>query len=79
VSIPQESPQIIRNAVVWFNNLKPEEQSLLVAKLGDPEYSFTSEQTNNLTILALFITNSSNTATRGHFRSARKTSYYNNE
>lgn len=64
MSYQHQNSQLIRDAIVWFNNLRPEEQSLLIAKLGDTEYYFTPEQTNNLTIIALDVTNALSTTSR---------------
>jgi hypothetical protein len=64
VGLSQQNSQVIKNAINWFNTQRPEEQSLLIAKLGDVEYKFTSEQTSNLTILTLAVTNSLNTNTK---------------
>jgi hypothetical protein len=64
VAFSQEDPIILKNAIDWFNNLREEEQSLLIAKLGDLEYNFTPEQTNKLTIMTLAVMNSLNTTSK---------------
>jgi hypothetical protein len=63
-SIQGNLPKIFTDAIDWFNGLKEEDKSLILAKINDPNHKFTQEQNDNLTTIALFITDMSSRMTK---------------